>query len=75
MNFFVIILLWQNVPYLCTLFLVQGGKWTSPLASLHEKQRTGYAATTILKQRTQTHDMLPQQYYNVIFIFLTRNFS
>ena len=46
-----------------------------PLASLHEKQRTGYAATTILKQRTQTHDMLPQQYYNVIFIFLTRNFS
>ena len=49
MNFFVIILLWQHILYLCTLFLVQGGKWTqSPLSSLHEKQRTGYAATTIL---------------------------
>ena len=35
--------------YLCTSFLVQGGKW-SPLASLHEKQRT------------QKQDMLPQQY-------------
>ena len=49
MNFFVIILLWQHI---CTLFLVQGGKWTCPLASLHEKQRT------------QIQDMLPQQYYN-----------
>ena len=28
MNFFVIILLWQPILYLCTLFLVQGGKWT-----------------------------------------------
>ena len=28
MNFFVIILLWQHILYLCTLFLVQGGKWT-----------------------------------------------
>ena len=27
MNFFVIILLWQHILYLCTLFLVQGGKW------------------------------------------------
>jgi hypothetical protein len=27
MNFFVIILLWQNILYLCTLFLVQRGKW------------------------------------------------
>ena len=35
MKFFVIILLWQHSLYLCTLFLVQGGKWT-----LHEKQRT-----------------------------------
>ena len=34
MNFFIIILLWQHIMYLCTLFLVQGGKWT------HEKQRT-----------------------------------
>ena len=25
MNFFVIILLWQHILYLCTLFLVQGG--------------------------------------------------
>ena len=40
MNFFVIILLWQHILYFCTLFLVQGGKWTqvSPLASLYEKQ-------------------------------------
>ena len=64
MNFFVIILLWHHILYLCTLFLVQGGKNTklkllktdaavwfnkSPLASLHEKQHT------------QIHDMLPQQ--------------
>ena len=28
MNFFFIILLWQHIMYLCTLFLVQGGKWT-----------------------------------------------
>ena len=33
------------------------------LASLHEKQRT------------QIHDTLPQQYYNEIFIILTRDFS
>ena len=26
MNFFVIILLWQHILYLCTLFLVHGGK-------------------------------------------------
>ena len=26
MNFFVIILLWQHILYLCTLFLVQGDK-------------------------------------------------
>ena len=51
MNFFIIILLWQHTLYLCTLFLVQGGKWI-PLASLHEKQRT------------QIQDMLPQQFYN-----------
>ena len=51
MNFFVIILLWQHILYLCTLFLVQGGNW-SPLAFLHEKQRA------------QIQDMLPQQYYN-----------
>ena len=25
---FVITLLWQHILYLCTLFLVQGGKWT-----------------------------------------------
>ena len=29
MNFFVIILLWQHILYLFTLFLVQGGKWTA----------------------------------------------
>ena len=68
MNSFVIILLWQHILYLYTLFLVQGGKWTclparettytnaerqvSPFASLHEKQRV------------QIQDMLPQQYYN-----------
>jgi hypothetical protein len=40
-------MLWQRI----VLFVVQGGKWT-PLASLHEKQRT------------QIQDMLPQQYYN-----------
>ena len=58
MNIFVLILLWQHILHLCTLFLVQGGKWTaSPLASLHEKQRT------------QIQDMLPQQYYNEKFIF------
>ena len=34
MNFF-IILLWQHILYMCTLFLVHVG-----LASLHEKQRT-----------------------------------
>ena len=35
----------------CNLFLNQGGKWTaSPLASLHEKQRT------------QMQDMLQQQH-------------
>ena len=28
MNFFVIVLLWQHILYLCTLFLVQGGKCT-----------------------------------------------
>jgi len=28
MNFFVIILFWQHNLYLCTFFLVQGGKWT-----------------------------------------------
>ena len=28
MNFYFIILLWQDILYLCTLFLVQGGKWT-----------------------------------------------
>ena len=36
MNFFVIILLWQRILYLCTLFLVQGGKWRvdcSPLST------------------------------------------
>jgi len=26
MKFFIIILLWQRILYLCTLFLVQGGK-------------------------------------------------
>ena len=31
MNLFVIILLWQHILYLCTLFLVQGGKWTLTL--------------------------------------------
>ena len=51
MNFFVMILLWQHNLYLFTLFLVEGGKWSS-FASLHEKQRT------------QIQDMLPQQYYN-----------
>ena len=51
MKFFFIILLWQHILYLRTLLLVQGDKWTaSPLASLHEKQRT------------QIQDMLPQQY-------------
>ena len=28
MYFFVIILLWQHILYLCTLFLERGGKWT-----------------------------------------------
>ena len=28
MNIFVLILLWQHILHLCTLFLVQGGKWT-----------------------------------------------
>ena len=41
----------------------RAGRQVSPLAPLHEKQRT------------QVHDMLPQQYYNEIFIFLTRDFS
>ena len=27
MNIFVLILLWQHILHLCTLFLVQGGKW------------------------------------------------
>jgi len=36
---------------------------TNALTCLHEKQRT------------QIHDMLPQQYYNEILIFLTRGFS
>ena len=36
MNFFVIILLWQHILYLCTLFVVQGGKWT------------GYSQTPVL---------------------------
>ena len=58
MNFFFIILLWQHILYLCTLFLVHEGKWT--LASLHEKQRT------------QIQDMLPQQYYKEkVHIFKT----
>ena len=59
MNFFVLILLWQHILYLCTLFLVQimEIQYESPLASLHEKQRT------------QIQDMLPQQYYNEKFIF------
>jgi hypothetical protein len=35
----------------------------SPLASMHDKQRT------------QIHDMLPQLYYNETFILLTRDFS
>ena len=35
----------------------------SPLASLHEKQRT------------QIHDMLPEHCYNETFILLTRDFS
>ena len=59
MNFFVIILLWQHFLYLCTLFLVQRGKWRSSLASLHEKQRT------------QIQDMLPQQYNEKVHIFNT----
>ena len=43
--------------YLCTLFLVQGA---SPLASLHEKQRT------------QIQDMFSQQYYKEkVHIFKT----
>jgi len=28
MDFFVTILLWQHILYLCTLFIVQGGKST-----------------------------------------------
>ena len=28
MNIFVLILLWQHILFLFTLFLVQGGKWT-----------------------------------------------
>ena len=28
MNIFVLILLWQHILHLCTLFFVQGGKWT-----------------------------------------------
>ena len=45
----------------CALFLVQGGKWTC----LPARETT----------HTQIHDMLPQQYYNEIFIFLTCDFS
>jgi len=45
MNVFVIILLWQRILYLCTLFLVQGGKWTQRETTY---TNTGYAATTIL---------------------------
>ena len=48
MNFFVIILLWQHILYLCTLFLVQRGKWTCLPARETTYTNTGYAATTIL---------------------------
>ena len=42
MNFFLIILLWQHILYLCTLFLVQGGKWN------------GYSQSTCLPARETT---------------------
>ena len=35
----------------------------------------GGKATMHEKQRIQRQDMLPQQYYNETFIFLTRDFS
>ena len=49
MTFFFIILLWQHI---CTLFLVQGGKWTgySQFTCLPARE-TGYAATTILLRK------------------------
>ena len=37
MNFFVIILLWQDILYLCTLFLVQGGNDMLPQQYYNEK--------------------------------------
>ena len=36
MNFFVIILLWQHILYLCTLFNVQRGKWTCSLMMISD---------------------------------------
>ena len=37
MNIFVLILLWQHILHLCTLFLVQGGKWMMMISSMLSK--------------------------------------
>ena len=77
MNFFFITLLWQHILYLCTLFLVQGGKCTG-------YSFTEISVTTILRfvkpqrgqiSRTQIQDMLPQQCYKDKVHILTRDFS
>ena len=60
MNIFVLILLWQHILYLCTLFLVQGG--------LPARETTytnaGYAATTILIRKVHilTRDFSSELY-------------
>ena len=67
-NFFVIVLLWQHIRYMCTLFLVQGGKWTASLCQ----------STYYLHQKKITHKYMIC-WHNTnnkgIFIILTREFS
>jgi len=49
MNIFVLILLWQHILHLCTLFLVQGGKWSLQDARCNNKDRSSTVIQMIKK--------------------------
>jgi len=49
MNKFVLILLWQHILHLCTLFLVQGGKLRTISAFV------GFVIITVIEVHTFSH--------------------
>ena len=57
MNFFFIILLWQHILYLCTLFLVQGGKWFNKIC--RDRQLKPKYISFKINGRKQQKNVLP----------------